>query len=55
MYWARASRVREEPAGIFTDMSRLKPLWVQPSMLLARRSLMRGQSRKKATVEVRRY
>jgi hypothetical protein len=32
--------VREQRAGIFADMSRLKPLWVQLSMLFARRSLI---------------
>ena len=32
--------------GIFTDMSRLKPLWVQPSMLFARRSLISERLRK---------
>ena len=41
MYCARASRALEEVAGILTERSTLKPLCVQPSMFLARRSLRR--------------
>jgi hypothetical protein len=39
--------------GVFTEMSKLKPLWVQPGMLLARRSLISERLRKKATMEAR--
>jgi hypothetical protein len=42
-----------EQAGIFPDMSKLKPLCVQPGMLLARRSLISERLRKKATMEAR--
>jgi hypothetical protein len=59
----RASQPAGPPAGlcpaagqgIFTDMSRLKQLWVRPSMLLARRSLIREHMRKKATMEAWKY
>ena len=67
IYWARASRVLEEAAGppaglrpaagrgILTDSSTLKPLWVQPSMPLASRSLMSERWRKNATMAANKY
>lgn len=33
---AKASRARQDAAGIFTGMARRKPLWVQPTMVRAR-------------------
>ena len=45
----------EEVAGILTVRSTRKPLRVQPSMLLASRSLRRVRFRKKATMLERKY
>jgi hypothetical protein len=46
---ASAWRVLEEVAGIFTERSTLKPLYVQSSIFLASRSLMSFRFRKKPT------
>ena len=48
MYYASAWRAFVEPAGMRIEASTEKPLWVQLTMLLAKRSFSSLRSRKNA-------
>jgi hypothetical protein len=48
MYWASASRVSGEPAGMRIDAFTEKPLWVHSTMFLANRWFSSFRSRKNA-------